>query len=99
MPAQTHQHGQPADPETVVTLLVALLSDEEDVADDAVLADLGVGPEDLGNLWGAVCEELAERTVGPELDPSDLDTNMTLSEAAKAIAWLLAGNTSGKADG
>ncbi len=99
MPAQTHQHGQSADTETVLALLAALLSDDEDDVEDAVLADLGVGPEDLGDLWGAVCEELAERTVRPELDPSDLDIHMTLSEAAKAMAWLLAGTTAGEDHG
>ena len=35
-------------------------------------------------------EELADRTVGPELDPSDLDPQMTVADAAEAMAALLA---------
>ena len=89
MPAETHQHGRAADAETISALLCALLSDEDDVVEDAVLSDLGVGADDFGALWDAVREELAERTVGPELDPSDLDPQMTVAEAAKAMAALL----------
>ena len=63
MPAETHQHG--TDAETISMLLGALLSSEDDDADDTVLSDLGIGAEDLGDLWDAVREELAERTVGP----------------------------------
>ena len=90
MPAETHQQGRAADAETISVLLGALLSDD-DVAEDTVLSDLGVGADDLGDLWDAVREELAERTVGPELDPSDLDPQMTVAAAALAMASLLAG--------
>ena len=90
MPAETHQQGRTADAETISVLLGALLSDD-DVAEGTVLSDLGVGADDVGDLWDAVREELAERTVGPELDPSDLDPQMTVAEAAKAMASLLAG--------
>ena len=90
MPAETHQQGRAADAETISVLLGALLSDD-DVAEDTVLSDLGVGADDLGDLWDAVREELAERTVGPELDPSDLDPQMTVTAAALAMASLLAG--------
>ena len=89
MPAETHQHGRTADAETISALLCALLSDSDDITEDAVLSDLGVGADDFGDLWDAVREELAERTVGPELDPSDLDPQMTVTEAAKAMAALL----------
>ena len=95
MPAETHQHG--TDAETISVLLGALLSDD-DVAEGTVLSDLGVGPDDVGDLWDAVREELAERTVGPELDPSDLDPQMTVAEAAKAMASLLAGAGGGSND-
>lgn len=98
MPAETHQHGRTADAEDILAILCALLSDEGDVAEDAVLADLRVGAEDLGDLWDAVCEELAERTLGPEFDPSDLDPHTTLSEAARAMASLLAGTSTGEDD-
>ncbi|MDA8274371.1 MAG: hypothetical protein M0029_03220 [Actinomycetota bacterium] len=90
MPAETHQQGRTADAETISVLLGALLSDD-DVADDTVLSDLGIGADDVGDLWDAVREELAERTVGPELDPSDLDPQMTVAAAALAMASLLAG--------
>ena len=90
MPAETHQHGQATDAETISVLLGALLSDD-DVAEGTVLSDLGVGADDVGDFWDAVREELAERAVGPELDPSDLDPQMTVAEAAKAMASLLAG--------
>jgi hypothetical protein len=90
MPAETHQHGRTADTETVPMLLCALLSDEDDVAEDAVLSDLGVDIASLISLWSAVCEEFAERPVGPELDPADLDPQMTVAEAAEAMAALLA---------
>ena len=91
MPAETHQHGRTADAETVTMLLCTLLSDDDEITEDAVLSDLGVGADDFGDLWDAVREELAERTVGPELDPSDLDPQMTVAEAAEAMATLLAG--------
>ena len=91
MPAETHQRGRTADAETISVLLCALLSGDDDVAEDTVLSDLGIGAEDLGDLWDAVREELAERTVGPELDFSDLDPQMTVAEAAQAMASLLAG--------
>ena len=97
MPAETHQHGQATDAETISVLLGALLSDD-DVAEGTVLSDLGVGADDVGDFWDAVREELAERTVGPELDPSDLDPQMTVAEAAKAMASLLPGAGGGSSD-
>ena len=96
MPAETHQHG--TDAETISMLLCALLSSEGDTAEDTVLSDLGIGAQDLGDLWDAVREELAERTVGPELDPSDLDPQMTVAKAAQAMASLLAGVGDGDDD-
>ncbi len=89
MPAETHQHGRTADADAISALLCALLSDEEDVVEDAVLSSLGVGPEDVGALWDAVREELAERARGPEVGPCDLDPEMTVAEAAKVMALLL----------
>jgi len=89
MPAETHQHGMSADAETISVLLCALLSDEDDVAEDTVLADLGVGAGNFGALGDAVGEELAERTVGPDIDSLELDSQMTVAEVAKTIAALL----------
>jgi len=90
MPAETHQHGRAVDTKAVLDFLCALLSDEDDVAEDAVLSGLGVDIASLIALWSAVCEDFAERTVGPELGPADLDPQMTVAEAAEAMAALLA---------
>lgn len=89
MPAETRQHGRTASAATVAVLLCALLSDKGDVAADAALSNLGVGAHDIGALRAAVNEELAERTVGPDLDPSDLDPQMTAAEAAETMVSLL----------
>ena len=62
------------------------------------LADLGLDTADLGDLWDAVREELAERTVGPEIDLGEFDPQMTVSDAARIMAWLLAGAGDGEDD-
>jgi hypothetical protein len=98
MPAETHQHGGPVDTTTVLDLLRTLLSEEDDVAEDTVLSDLGVDIAKLIALWTAVCEEFAERTVRPELDPADLDPQMTVAEAAEVMATLLTRTNSEDAD-
>ena len=90
MPAETHLHGKTADTETVTMLLCTMLSDDDDVTEDTVLADLGLDTADLGALWDAVRDELADRTVGPEVDLGELDLQMTVSEAARVIASFLA---------
>ena len=91
MPAETHQHGRTADAETVTMLLCTLLSDDDEITEDTVLEDLGLDTGDFGDLWDAVREELAERTLGPEIDPGEFDPQMTVAEAAEAMAALLAG--------
>jgi|SRR5579875_2001056 len=98
MPAETHQHGLPADANIVATLLCALLGDDDEITEETVLADLGLDTGDLHNLWDAVREELAERTVGPEIDLGDFDPQMTVSETAQIMASLLAGAGSGETD-
>jgi len=98
MPAETHQRGRTADTETVTMLLRTLLSDDDEITEDAVLSDLGVGADDFGALWDAVREELAERTVGPEIDLGEFDPQMTVAEAAEAMAALLAGDGDGDDD-
>lgn len=99
MPAETHQHGSRADAESIATLLTMLLSDGEDLAAGTTLSDAGVEEADLDDLWDAVREELAERALGPALDPGDLDTEMTVAEAAEAMASLLFGLGPREADG
>jgi hypothetical protein len=98
MPAETHQRGRTADPETVTMLLCTLLSDDDEITEDMVLADLGLDTGDLDNLWGAVREELAERTVGPEIDLGEFDPQMTVSDVARVMASLLAGALDGEDD-
>ncbi len=99
MPAETRRHGRTAGAATVAVLLRALLGDKGDVAADAALSNLGVGAHDIGALRDAVNEEPAERTVGPDLDPSDLDPSdldpsdldpqLTAAESAEAMVSLL----------
>jgi hypothetical protein len=89
MPAETHQLGCHAGPQEVLDLLRALLGDPADNG-DATLASLGVDDEELAALWDAVCEEFAERTIGPELEPGTLSASMTLDAAAHTLARLLA---------
>jgi len=92
MPAETPQQGRTTDAESVLELLRILLSDQgDDVEEDVTLSELGVDADTVAVLWDAVRDEFAERTVGPEIDPSDLDPSMTLAAAAKAMASLLEG--------
>ena len=90
MPAETHQVGHAGGAEDVFELLCVLLADDtdEDPA-TATLSTLGVDAEDLGALWDAVCEEFAERSLGPELEPDVLDPSMTLEAAALTMAAVL----------
>ena len=94
MPPETHQHGRTADTETVTMLLCTLLSDDDDISEDAVLANLGLDTADLGDLWDTVREELADKTVEPVVELGDLNPQMTVSEAARIMAALLAGTGS-----
>lgn len=89
MPADTHHRGWQPDPEVIVELPRILLSDHEDLGDEATLVELGVDAEGLADLWDAVHEEFAERGVGAEIDRGDLDSSMTLADVAKATASLL----------
>ena len=97
MPAETHQRGRQADAESVLDLLRVLLSDEGDeTGEDVPLSALGVDADNIAVLWDAVRDEFAERTVDPEIDPSDLDPSMTLAAAANTMASLLAADDEGR---
>ena len=87
MPAETHQHHEPAGPDAVLELLANLLDVDGDAA-AIELADLEVD-DDLGiySLWEAVCGELAERTVG-ELDVDEARVR-TLGDLAAVFALAL----------
>ena len=98
MPAETHQHGRTTDADTVTMLLCTLLSDDDEITEDTVLADLGLDIADLGDLWDAVREELSERTVGPEIELGEFDPQMTVSEAARVMASCLARVGNGQDD-
>lgn len=93
MPAETNQRGRSADATDVLDLLLSLLSDPDDATAGSTLAALGVDDEDLDALWDAVCEEYAERSLAPELEPELLQIWMTLEAAACIMAaWLSGGS-------
>lgn len=81
------------DTASVAKLLQVLLgSDESTVGrEGATLARCGVTVEDIDWLWEAVCEELAERGLVPELEHGALDLSMTVEEVAAVMAAALAG--------
>ena len=92
MPAETHQQGRTTDAEGVLELLRILRGDQGDgVEEDVPLSALGVDADTIGSPWDAVRDELAERTVGPEIDLGDAEPLMTLVAAAKTMASLLEG--------
>jgi len=92
MPAETHQLGQAVGADDVVELICGLLGDQDQTGvagATATLAELGVSAESLGDLWDAVCEEFAERALGPEVDPDFLDPSMSVHDAAIAMTVVL----------
>lgn len=89
MPAETHQQGHKASTQGVLDLLMALLGDPADGGACSTLASLGVDDESVLALWDAVCEEFAERSLGPELDPGVIDVSMTLETTALIMAKTL----------
>lgn len=90
MPAETHQQGASTDASAVAECLAVMLDlDDAETGSPAMavtLAELGVVGEDLEWLWEAVCEDLAERSLPPELEAPSLDPAMTVAEAAEAMA-------------
>lgn len=88
MPADTHQIGRQIAEDEILALLIGLLDDPAD-GEATILADAGVDENVLGALWDAVCEEFAERTLGPEFDAEVLEPTMTLRAAAHAMVALL----------
>lgn len=91
VPAETHQLGRDFDAAVVAEFLRALLDGESHGGrdDDVTLAELGVSDDDADWLWEAVCDEFAERTVGPEPEPGLISPAMTIGEAAARITTLL----------
>ena len=90
MPAESHRLGGATRKEDVLSLLRMLLGDPDvDDCEGTSLAEFGVDTEGLMDLWAAVCEEFGERSLGPEIDPGDLDPAMSVGSAAATMADLL----------
>ena len=96
MPAETHQRRGSVDACEVLTLLSSLLGNADaDATASITLLELGVDEATTGDLWDTVCEEFAERSVGPELEPETFDLCMTLEATASLMATLLGCGTDG----
>lgn len=85
MPAETHQLGRDFDARDVL----ALLGDRALTDSGRTLASFGFDDQGLAALWEAVCEEFAERSLGPELEPGTVEVSMTIDAAAATMATLL----------
>lgn len=73
MPAETHQRSEHLDEAAVIEVITAVFDFDEAPTPDVRLTDLGIeDPLDVLDLWAAVAEELAERSLG-ELDVDDLE--------------------------
>lgn len=97
LPAETHQHGShPATSgEVLDLLLISLGSHAPTCPSETTLEELGLtGEDDVWELWDCVCEEFAERSLGPELDPSVWPMSITLEQLAVIMASTLAGSDS-----
>ena len=73
MPAETHQHLDRIAADDVLAVVAAVLGVDEPPALDAPLAAFGVVDDvDVLRLWEDVAEDLAERTLAPDLEELDL---------------------------
>lgn len=81
--------GRHFEPSDILDLLIVLLGDPGEADPTSTLASLGIDDDGLIALWDAVCEEFAERSVGPELEPGTLEAFLSLEAAASAMARLL----------
>jgi hypothetical protein len=81
MPAETHQHTDELDAETILDFLATVLGVDPVGADDLELVTLHV-EDDLSilHLWAFVVEEFGERSVG-DLSLED-ERSATLGELA-----------------
>lgn len=95
--AEPFPRGTRTDAASIAELVQPLLG-AVDATDDATLSELGVGLEDLDDLWDAVRVEFVEQGHGPDLEPGELDLSMAVAEAARTMASLL-GVGRGTADG
>lgn len=92
MPAETHQRGRAACPDDVVEFLCFLLGDlDVEQADSTSLADADVDDLGIADLWHLVCEELAERSLGPELPLELVDPSVSIRRTAAVMAAVLEG--------
>jgi hypothetical protein len=85
MPAETHQHRDPVDLETVLELLWAVTAAPGEPDPDVPLTVVGLaGDLPMLDVWDAVSEEYGERTLGvPELD--ELRELRTVGELATLV--------------
>lgn len=92
LPAETHQHGRgPATPDEVLELLVAMLGDTAPAHPSQTTRDqLELTDMHGRDLWADVCEELGERSLGPDFDPATWVPGSTLEELAVLMASALA---------
>jgi hypothetical protein len=90
MPAETHSHREPLEPESVLDLLWSMLAPPDQEPDpDMLLDDLGASSQlMLLDLWDATAEEYGERTLG-EVDIEDLQQLTTIGELAHVIVELV----------
>lgn len=95
MPAETHQGGRPTTEDDVLSLLYGLLDDPAG-GEETTLAEVGIDEAGVALLWDAVCEEFAERSLAPELDPELVDPAMTLRATARTMAALLRATIHGR---
>jgi hypothetical protein len=88
MPAETHRHGEPVGPTELLQLIWELVGtdDAQDRFAEVALAAIGLDDElALLDLWDAIAEEVAERTVA-EPDIDSLRSARTVGELAQVVA-------------
>lgn len=91
MPAETHSHGGPLDPEEVSTIVRDRLAeilgvDDERLTPDADLREeLGADDFALLDFVEVLEHELGERTVGFRIDDDDLGELVTVGDAIECV--------------
>lgn len=91
MPAETHSHGGPLDPDEVSLIVRERLAeilgvDDELLTPDARLRDeLGADDFALLDLVELLEQELGERTVGFKIDDDELGELVTVNDAIECV--------------
>ena len=91
MPAETHSHGAPDEPQAIADLVVERLSelldrDPDDIRPEARLRD-DLDADDLVvlDLFDVIEDELGERTGGFRLDDDDLVDLVTVADIIEYV--------------